>query len=349
MNKSKIISLQVILLVLGAAGWIGFSNSFREDGKLQYHPNVLHLKGSPFGRTLALAMRGPVDVYWHRGAVHDHEHGPGEGHQHGPDCDLGAAGQCEHDHDHGHGPDHGSEENPHKALSGLLADMVEDQSGRDTHQAERTVKKEFEGVRSFLLDRIEAMRKTYYTRINSRADSRLHKAYILGETQKRLELSYRMDPTNLSGYGAYFLFLSEALARLEGDRDEHGIIRIRQQAALDLSSYTLRYCLNHQDEVTAMITAASAAHDYLQIYLTLPNPDLEIAGEYLRLLDGSLQRYEALRSQMIQNGLWERFSIYRRAELDNTHKLVRVLREADHKMFGELTSNPAGPAEPPRS
>ena len=68
MNKTQIIALQVVLLASGAYATKKLSKSMLDDGKLNPQPNVLHLKRSPFGRTLALAMRGPVDIYWHRGA-----------------------------------------------------------------------------------------------------------------------------------------------------------------------------------------------------------------------------------------------------------------------------------------
>lgn len=179
----------------------------------------------------------------------------------------------------------------------------------------------------------------YYSRTNMRADSRLHKAYIMGETQRRLEISYHMDPTNLAGYGAYFLFLSEALARVEGQTSNHEAVRGNQRAALELADYTIRYCLNYPDETPAMITAATAAHDVLNIHLSAPQPNREIAEEYLRILDGSLYQFESLRQEMIKSGLWQKYSANRRSEMEAANSLVRALREVDHELLGQLSEN----------
>ena len=62
--------------------------------------------------------------------------------------------------------------------------------------------------------------------------------------------------------------------------------------------------------------------------------------ERMRLLDGSLGQYELLKEHMVENGLWERFSIHRRTEMDQAHNLVRTMRAGDHQLVGELSGNP---------
>ena len=330
MKSSKILTLQLILLVVGTVGWVWKGKSLQESGTFDHAPNLLHLKRSPFGRTLALAMRGPVDVYWHRGAVHEHGHdGPcGPECEHGHDDHDGPCGpECEHDH----GPE---------CEVGCEHD--------DDHAEPAVSAKQFAGIRPFILDHIEGMRRTYYTRTNTSTDSKRHRAYIMGETQKRLNISYEMDPSNLSGYGAYFLFLSEALARVEGEESESEVISMHRRAAHTLAHETLDYCLKHRDEAPAMITAASAAHDCVQILLDYPEPDMKLARDYLLLLDGSLYEYESLRATMIQNGTWERFPLSRRAEMEKTHSLVRVLHRVDHELFGKLSESTLESSVPPR-
>ncbi|MFM2241182.1 MAG: hypothetical protein RLZ97_37, partial [Verrucomicrobiota bacterium] len=63
-------------MLLGAAiaGWVFLAAGMKERGALKHDANPLHLKGSPYGMTLAFAMRGPMDLYWHRGQVEDHGH-----------------------------------------------------------------------------------------------------------------------------------------------------------------------------------------------------------------------------------------------------------------------------------
>ncbi|MDP6207002.1 MAG: hypothetical protein QGG01_01765, partial [Roseibacillus sp.] len=123
---NRIHCLQILLLAVGLTAWGLQTSRLYRGGRFAKEHNVLHLKQSPFGRTLSLAMRGPVDVYWHRGEPH--EHPPGEEHSHDHSHQPGlAAGEdreldylvslleegdhqceheeCEHDHcDHAHGP-----------------------------------------------------------------------------------------------------------------------------------------------------------------------------------------------------------------------------------------------------
>jgi hypothetical protein len=241
MKNSQTITIQLVLLVAGTIGWVWQGTVLKGDGKLDHEPNVLHLKRSPFGRTLALAMRGPVDVYWHRGEVHEHVEGEacahGCEHAHGPECASGC------DHDHG-----GEHEGDLTAQFLAFQEEISPEAPDPQHASEEEPPQEFKGVRLFLLDRIDAMRTDYYSRTNHRVDTRFHKAYIMGEAQKRLAVSYKMDPSNLSGYGAYFLFLSEALARVEKQEGEDHVITIRRRAAHTLAHTTLEYCLNLRDE-----------------------------------------------------------------------------------------------------
>jgi hypothetical protein len=335
------------LMVAGAAGWAVLGGNLRSDGKLDHRPNPLCLKGSPFGRTIALAMRGPADVYWHRGEVHEHgpdhhEHGPDCGHEHGADPHGSDGG----DPDEPGGPEEPVQDTLVAQIRRLAAEQAEHEAEEHDHDAEPATPGISAGLRPFLLDRIDSMRKAYYSRSNQRGDTRLHRAYIMSETERRLALSYHMDPANIACYGSYFLFLSEALARVEGSRSEDHVIANRQQAALDLANHTVQYCLKYQDEAPAMLTAATAAHDYLQISLGLPQPDLREAAGFLEVLDGCLQRFESLRDRMIEAGIWEKFPVHRRAEMDQAHALVRVLRKADHQWFRKLSSQAVSLVDP---
>jgi|GEM_PF-2169343 len=66
------------VLTLGLAAWHFAGKRLQGDGLFEAEPNVLSLKGSPFGKTIAMAMQGPIDVYWHEGEAHDHVHAAGE-------------------------------------------------------------------------------------------------------------------------------------------------------------------------------------------------------------------------------------------------------------------------------
>ena len=356
MARSRLHFLQLILLAIGLAGW-GFQANrlHREDKFVVEDPNVLHLKKSPFGRTLALAMRGPVDVYWHRGEPH--EHPPGEEHSHG------------HDHGHGHGHGHG---HSHGSKTGLkagedaeldyLASLLEedehshhphpDPEHDHPHPPAPKIRKEFEGVRPYLLDRIKAMRATYNSRTNRTAESRHHKGYIMGKMERKLKVGYELDPSNLAAYGLYFLFKSEALARVEGQADEDLLILDRQRQAHTLARKTLRYCSRFPTEAPAMITGASAAHDCLHMLSEEPEPDRQLAQRYLKSLDEMIRSYEAIRQRMKEQGRWEDFPPPRRDEMEKTHALNKALQRADIQYWSRpFTGNTPGtlPAPDPES
>ena len=350
---NKVTTIQLVLLAGGAFGFTMVGGVLKDRGSLDHEPNVLTLKGSPFGRTLALAMRGPVDVYWHRGQVHEHGHdddGHGHGHGHGHDHEDDHDHEDHHDDDYGgavpvssgsdhddhddHDHDHEEREIPEELAKHFDAlDLEVD----DHHHDDERPPLEFNGeIRPFLLDVIDHMRTAYYGRSNPNPDTALHKAFIMAETERRLALSYQMDPTNNACYGSYFLFLSEAMVRVAGRSDEQTRISAGQQRAMDLCNFTIQYCLQHQDEAPAMITAATAAHDYLQIYLSTQDPDPQHAAPFLQVMGQTLGRYEAIRAQMIEDGTWANFGVHRINELEGAHDLVVALSKSDLEVYQRL-------------
>ncbi len=332
--------LQVALLTTGLVGWGLQTNRLLQGGQFIKGHNPLHLKQSPFGRTLSLAMRGPVDVYWHRGEPHEHH--PGEEHSH----DHAHGHSHDHSHDHGPGDEAGVQAGEDADLD-YLASLLEDEgSDHDQGEGPTDTTKEFTGIRPLMLDKIETMRKAYNSRTNRTAESPRHKAYIMGETEKRLAVGYEMDPRNPSAYGAYFLFKSEALARVEGQAGEGMVIRDRRSEASRLANQTQHYCWNFPKEAPAMITGASAAHDCLQMLSEDPDPDRTLVRFYLRRLELMLENYEAIRREMINNRSWQLFPAPRRSEMEKTHSLIKALREADIQYWSKRLTQTSSP---PRS
>ena len=339
MARFNLFQLRIVFLVVGLAAWGLQANRLYQREQFTKAHNPLHLKQSPFGRTLSLAMRGPVDVYWHRGEPH--EHPPGEEHSH--------SHPHSHSHDHGHGHSH-----DHDAGAGIpagqdedldyLAKLLEDEDHDHANDSDIVDAAEtFKGLRPLILDKIEAMRTAYNSRTNRTAESPRHKAYIMGETEKRLAVGYEMDPRNPSAYGAYFLFKSEALARVEGQAGEGLVIRDRRGEARRLAHRTQHYCWNFPDEAPAMITGASAAHDCLQMLSEDPDPDLNFVRFYLSRLNLMLENYEAIREAMLEDNSWKLFPAPRRSEMEKTHSLIRALRQADIQYWGKRLSQTAQP------
>jgi hypothetical protein len=340
MARSTLFFLQVALLTTGLTAWGLQARKLHKHGQftkthnplhLKETHNPLHLKESPFGRTLSLAMRGPVDVYWHRGEPH--EHPPGEEHSH----------SHPHSHSHDHDADAGIQPGQDEDLD-YLAKLLEDEDHDHANDSDIVDAAEtFKGLRPLLLDKIEAMRTAYNSRTNRTAESRRHKAYIMGETEKRLKVGYEMDPRNPSAYGAYFLFKSEALARVEGQAGEGLVIRNRRDEARRLAHRTQHYCWNFPTEAPAMITGASAAHDCLQLLSEDPDPDLNSVRFYLSRLNLMLENYEAIRDAMLEDNSWKLFPAPRRSEMEKTHSLINALRQADIQYWGKRLSQTAQP------
>ena len=97
-----------LALIVGVVLWGSYAQRFNDQGKLSYEPNVACIKGSPYGKVLALALQGPIDFYWHMGASHEHtaELNGGHGHDHGDDCDHCHGNGHSHDGNHNHGAGH---------------------------------------------------------------------------------------------------------------------------------------------------------------------------------------------------------------------------------------------------
>lgn len=78
-------------LIAGFSLWFLSAKNLNNRGEFDYTPNVATLKGSPYGKIVALAVQGPIDLYWHEGQTHAdaHVHSPGEDmeHDHSDDDD----------------------------------------------------------------------------------------------------------------------------------------------------------------------------------------------------------------------------------------------------------------------
>jgi len=308
------------LLVAGLAGTLGLGARLAQSGALDREPNLLWLKRSPYGRTIAYAMRGPADLYWHRGGTEEHDE------LHEEETETPLVGD--------------EEANPMARLVRHATDLKRE---FDEHEAEHEAEehapppeRDYEGPRDFLLTTVRDLNQAYYSRTNDMGDTALAWAFMKGEAQKRLRLSYEMDPTNLICYGSYFLFLSESIARVHGADAEEQAIRAGREEALQLSRATVSTCLEHQDEPTAMITATSAAHDAVTLLLKPDRLDLRQARDYHLTSVRCLERYNQLREAMIADGSWENFSPYRRQEMEDAHELLALAVEADRYMIERI-------------
>lgn len=301
MKRSQVIGSACLLLGVSLWGWA--SVSLKDAGQLEYKPNVLTLKGSPFGRTVAVAMRGPVDRYFNHGVSHAPQHDGGGGCSH---AGCGAS-SC------GHGVEEEADQN---TSSGVQKMSIES------------------GLHTKLLSKIDDWNAAYHSRTNQFGSTKVHQKYLMGETQKRLRLSYEMDPSNFAAYGSYFLFLSEALSSIKHQGEETEFEQQAMHAALSLSEHTVRYCLQFREEPTAMLTAAAAAHDFIQVRYKKGGEG--VLGEmvsFLKAQHESLTAYHQLRSEMVADGRWEEIPEIRRQEMGVRARLLNQFYKADSELI----------------
>lgn len=73
-------ALTLGLITVGGLACAAFGKSLSEDRSLRIPLNVFGINGSPYGEVLAMAMQGPIDVYWHHSVEAGHQHSDGHHH-----------------------------------------------------------------------------------------------------------------------------------------------------------------------------------------------------------------------------------------------------------------------------
>ena len=310
----------VVAIVLLAVAWIGVSASMARKGSFNHEPNFMWLKGSGYGRTIAFAMRGPTDLYWHRGGREDLIE------EHHDDHDGGEVELIDID----------KIENPGAHMVGTAVMMKREFDEHEAAEAESSPERPpAKSVREFLLRSLKDMKIARYERTNAFGDTNAMFSFMKGEAEKRMKLSYEMDPTNLVCYGSYFFFLSESVVRLHGAGNEAAVIAEGEQRALALASQTVNSCLELRDEPTAMITCASACHDALTILLRRGTGTEVDLRSFHGIGSGALVRFDDLRTEMVTNGRWAQFSEHRQKEMDSARNLLAVALVGDIKLIDE--------------
>lgn len=182
-----------LLAAVAALLWLPAAFQLRAGGHLEFTPNPGSIGSSPYGKTLGLAIQGPIDVVWHVGQNEDpfdhHHHHDGaaehaEEHDCCPHCDSKAAR---------------SDSSPH--LPGPIA-----------------------SAHHWLEDLQHASRR----RTSEFAPVGLHRIHLRREVERKLRFAYWLDPTNFSNYNALFLFLTEQ-SLTERDSDLAAVLELADQ------------------------------------------------------------------------------------------------------------------------
>jgi len=301
-------------LLLGVCLWGGMARKLDAENRFSHEPNVGCIKGSPYGKVLALAMQGPIDFYWHKGKSHEDEvilaADKKSGHEHGEHC----ADSCDDHSGHDHvGHNHDAPEQTHSG------EHAED-CGCEVHGADanRVVAAQDKPLHIKAKMQIKKMAASAHRKTDGKPLSPAHQQYLQGVTEDKLRLAYELDPSNYTNYGNYHLFIATTtFGKSEGDDD----------AAVALARRTLEFCKKDQADPASWITAASAAYNiichigrYYEGY-TIPE-----AKAILAEFDYCKNRYVKLRSEATTTGL--NIPEKRLKEMDERVRYLTRLREA---------------------
>ena len=164
--------LSAALIGVGALAWTMNSRPLAGEPSMLIPSNPLGIKMSPYGEVFAMAMQGPIDLYWHAGADcgHDHEHGE----------------HCDHDHNEDQG----------------IADGA---AGDETSKHQEQAAKKPSSYRDFLNE----LNEVAGTKTNPKAATKAHLFDMRRQIENKLRFAYELDPSHYGNYNSYHFFLTE--------------------------------------------------------------------------------------------------------------------------------------------
>lgn len=264
-------------LALGAGLWGGMAQKFNANDELSYEPNIACVKGSPYGKVLALAVQGPIDFYWHSGQTHADAQVLKDEQAEGGGC---ADGCTDHDHSHvapapaEHGDDCGCGAHDEAPAKPILAQAKPFQQRAKHH--------------------IRKMAATAHRRTDGTPLSSAHKEYLQGVTEDKLRLAYELDPSNYTNYGNYHMFIATTTFGRDEADDER---------AVELARKTLEFCKKDSVDPTSWLTAASAAYNIVfhigRYYKEFTIPEAKAS---LAEFDFCIMHFERLSQQAVAEG-----------------------------------------------
>ena len=297
-------------LLLGVGLWVGSSMRFESTDKLSYEPNVATMKGSPYGKVLALAMQGPIDKYWHSGQSHEHAETLNANHEH-QDGTSHSHADHEPDHSDGHAHDH-----PHEPVTTKVASI--EVSSEDDGEDLRINAQQKKPLHIRARKKLKLMEATAHRKTDGSPLSPAHRKYLQSVTEDKLVLAYELDPTNYTNYGNLHLFVATTTFGKSAANDD---------AAVALAKKTLRACRLEASDPAPMVTAMSAAYNIIyHIGRYYESFTVAEAKASLKEFDDCLARYEELLEDAVANG--RIVSVARFEELNERVRYMKKLRYA---------------------
>lgn len=301
MNKNTYRLITGSSLLIGMGLWVGLSVHFDSEDKLSYEPNPVTVKGSPYGKVLALAMQGPIDIYWHSGQSHEHAEALNVEHEH---QDGTSHSHADHAHDHGH--DH-----PHEPALEVASESTTDES-------RELAEKKHKPLHTRAKEKLKLMEATGHRKTDGSPISPAHRKYLQSVTEDKLVLAYELDPTNYTNYGNLHLFVATTT---------FGKSPADDNKAVALAEKTLVACKSDTTDPASWVTAMSAAYNiiyhigqYHEAFTVVE------AKASLKEFDDSFAKYEELLDDAVANG--RIVSVARLEELNERVRYMKKLRYA---------------------
>lgn len=302
MPRSPSIPVSLGLIGSGMAVCLLAGKPLVHDSSLHLPPNPLGIKMSPYGEVLAMAMQGPIDLYWHGGSEDCHD--PSCTAHHAQDGETGGHGHtCDHDH---------READPTLATSNprLASGSLRDQ------------------YRTFL----EGLNSAVTTRTNPRSATEGHKFHLRRQIEDKLRFAYQLDPSHYGNYSSYHFFITEPQV---GTRPE------LTKGAKQLADATIAYCLSQTSDPRPALTAAAAAQNVLELMFADPaRYPTSLMRDQLALVDHALARHQQLLEQAVKSGQWDLVSPFRRDETAERCRFLCRVRDAADATIRRLDGLP---------
>ncbi len=311
-----------VAIVAGAGLWGANAVSLDRKGELDYTPNVATVKGSPYGKVLALAMQGPIDFYWHDGQTHDDAYilkaEKKKNSNNGGEADQAGGGDGGHGHAH-----HGGEDGDH-AHHG------------HAHEPPKSSKQGVERPwHANAKEKIATLTAYTHRNTNNKRRSKEQVRYLQEATEDKLRFSNDLDPTNYTNYGNYQIFLSNSnVGRYLVDAEQH----------VTLSRDTLRICKEEPHDPAAWITASMAAYDLAYYMGGKPERySLDEVRAMLAEFDYCIARYAVLLEEHRVSG--RPFSVVKANEMIGQGNFLTKLRDAFDIYMERLSKEREGAAQ----
>lgn len=295
MSRATTHIISIGLIGSGMIAWALAGRVCVSNPDLDVPLNPLGINRSPYGEVFAMAMQGPIDVYFHEATesgdhVHDHH--------------------CNHDHEHDHEHD-----NEH--------DNEHGDAGEHADSKEATAKSSPQKAGGQLHQLILSLEKATQARTNPKPASDAHKRYLRRKVEDKLRFAYQLDPAHYANYNSLHLFLTEP---------QFGTRPQLTHSAAKLAEETIEYCLKEENDPRPALTAAAATSNILDLmfndqHLAEPKFTTTQMRQYLGLLDHCIHRHITLAKRWDETKSWDRLSPPRILECQQRFQFITKFRE----------------------